>query len=411
MRNVKLLVVALLTMIALVSCDLFSPAVTSTTKNDEVEYYGKIVNALTLDYVTVSKASDVSVKVIYGSTTKSADVKVTESSTKNIASVMWSAKVPEYTDFIVQVVVDGYVSFEATQNQASNTQNSTSDYSEIDQRDIYLYPNSTVAEDRTYVIADAAEAIIPATGSFIATIDTSLTTGIATTFTEEYSNHRITGAITDGAFTIPAASQIYGATYTIRIYGVSGFQANSATSFTAGSAVTTNEIITLTSSDAGTNALAVTSVNWLNADGTTKEGLTALTVTFNRAIELHPALAADVVDLVSLTTTNSDGDANTISWSGGSTTAATYSSSAYDGYAQNSGAVYTTSARSSIAVSGNTVTVTMTGSVSDDAQDAYAYVFAIGAIQVRLSGTQDAFAVPADLTTYGNITQVMRNVR
>jgi hypothetical protein len=398
MKNLKKVALVLVTLIALVGCDLFSPAVTSKITNGNVNTYGKILNAITKDYVSVTAASDVSIKFLYGVTSS-----ITATVTKSDDSLMWNADLQEDVDYIVQVKVAGYVDFEAEYALGSTSAGST--YEVVDRKDIMLLPSSNVSTDRTYTIVDTNKATIITTGSFTAYISTAITDY---TFTNPYSNKTISGTITDGAFTIPAADQIGGATYTIRIYGVSGYEVDESTTFVAGSQVTPNETITLSPATGTKEIIAVTSVNYLNADGSLKEGLTAITITFNRAVELHPALVADVVDLVGLTTTNDDGDANTISWNGASATSATYTSgNTIDNYAQNSGS-YVVSARSSITLSTDfkTVTITMTGTINDDTDDSYYYTFYTSLLEVREKGTLDDFAKPA--TVPASVKQAMR---
>lgn len=369
---------------------------------------GSIFNGVSYKDLSVNTA----VYIVYGSTRKAATVRITTATSTTTASAWWSTTVPENTEYVIEAVANGYVDFTATDKIVDA--DVLTKYTTV-QKDIVMYPETAVEHNRNYqLVSSVTTDTTPGAGSYAAKVtpQSGLSfSGRILDFVSYFSNNVVTGDIaSDGTFSIPSEELIDGASYTVYVYGVDGYL-DTSTTFTANNSASADlYTISMATSDATETGIYAVSNNYRDGDGTVKDGLSAVTITFSEEVELHPALIADVVDLVRISTSNDDGDATTTTWSGTSTTAASYGNGDdIDLYAPNDGSTYTASSRSSITLSSDfkTITVTFTGTLNADADDSLSYLFDLGLIQVRDKDSEDDYLA---VTGLGTVTSVIREV-
>lgn len=269
---------------------------------------------------------------------------------------------------------------------------------------VYLYPSNVNPGDVTLKILDQQSgSLIKAAGTVLLVPSAASGLGSTAGHSNELVNQallnstvQVSATLKDGSVDVPGTSLTLGASYTIQVYGVDGYNAT-----------TSGGTLTPTTSSKSTQSVSLTSVAPLTqlkitgysdivpSYGTvtykqTPAG-TTLTITFNQAIELDP-YTADLAEITSVSAPDTNGNGTTSSLT------------AFAGTVNPAKA----SNQLSVAVSGSgnnmlTITVLSTAITTEDTGDKLGVFIDTKSIGVRLKGSSDSYTTLDNFVTTGTV--------
>jgi len=254
----------------------------------------------------------------------------------------------------------------------------------------YLFPSGVNPGDVTIEIYDASNnAVINSAGSVL--LESTTTTNLLNTdLNNDLVNHwydraqKVSGTLAAGTVTILGTSLVLGATYTIEIYGVTGYQ-NSVGSVTVVANTASAQTVRVPLADV-LSALALVAASDIDALGNKVVSGGTVTFTFNRDVELDPD-TADTAQINAITTADTDVDGVT-----------------------NVLAAFTGTATANPQVASNHLTVTVSGKTmtiavkagylsTEDTADNLSVDVITNSIQLRIAGSSESWVTFRSLIT------------
>jgi hypothetical protein len=365
--------------------------------------YGHVYNGLTRAMLTPATPATLSGTLTYYASGKAA---VVVDATFD-GGFFFFGKIPVDTPFIIEFVDAGFLSWFLEDNNgiANNVEPAPfgehwlvgSDPAMLG--NVYLFPTGVNPGDVTIEIIDASNGgVINSAGSVL--LEPAATALLNDDSTNLFANGwyarapKVSGTLVAGTVTIPGTSLVLGATYTIEVYGVTGYANNLAGSVIANTASAQRAPVTLTDA---ISALTVLARSDLDALGNKVVSGGTVTFTFNRDIELDPD--TQYTALISSLTANPDTDVDGV---------------------QSALAAFTGTATANPQVASNHLTVTVSGKTltvavkagylsTEDLQDDLTVRVDTTTISLRVAGGNAAFATLSTLGGAATYDMVVRN--